>query len=115
MRSSCTLALLLCLAAAGVRAQQSDEGQTTLTVRSTLVEVPILVKTNGGEVVFELVSDDFLLTDNGVPQHLTLDQDTDSQPMASALVVETGGAGAQHLIDYRQLGALQVNYFAGLK
>jgi hypothetical protein len=106
MRSVCMLSLLLCLAAAGVRAQQSDKGQPTLTVRSTLVEVPILVKTKGGEVVFELMADDFLLTDNGVPQHLTLEQDTDSQPLALEIVVETGGAGARHLIDYRQLDSI---------
>ena len=106
MRSTCALSLLLCLTAVGLSAQQSDEGQPTLTVRSTLVEVPILLKTKGGEVVFGLTSDDFLLTDNGVPQHLTLDQDTDSQPLALAIVVETGGAGARHLIDYRQLESI---------
>ena len=106
MRSTCALSLLLCLTAVGLSAQQSDEGQPTLTVRSTLVEVPILLKTKGGEVVFGLTSDDFLLTDNGVPQHLTLDQETDSQPLALAIVVETGGAGARHLIDYRQLESI---------
>jgi VWFA-related protein len=106
MRSTCALSLLLCLTAVGLSAQQSDEGQPTLTVRSTLVEVPILLKTKGGEVVFGLTSDDFLLTDNGVPQHLTLDQETDSQPLALAIVVETGGAGARHLIDYRQLDSI---------
>jgi hypothetical protein len=90
----------------GLRAQQGDNGQPTLTVRSTLVEVPILVKTKGGNRVFELMADDFLLTDNGVPQHLTLDQDADSQPLALAIVVETGGAGARHLIDYRQLDSI---------
>jgi VWFA-related protein len=52
------------------------------------------------------MADDFLLTDDGVPQHLTLDQDTDSQPLALAIVVETGSAGARHLIDYRQLDAI---------
>jgi VWFA-related protein len=106
MKSACSLSLLLCLAVVGVGAQQSDKGQPTLTVSSTLVQVPILVKTKGGEVVFELMADDFLLTDNGVPQHLTLDQDTDSQPLALAIVVETGGAGARHLIDYRQLDSI---------
>jgi VWFA-related protein len=106
MRSACALSLLLCLAAVDVRTQQSDKGQPTLTVRSALIEVPILVRTKGGEVVFELKADDFLLTDNGVPQHLTLDQDTDSQPLALAIVVETGGAGAGHLIDYRQLDSV---------
>jgi len=100
------LFLLLCLAAVVVNAQQSDNGQPTLTVRSTLVEVPILLKAKGGEVVFGLTADDFLVTDNGVPQHLNLDQDTDSRPLALAIVVETGGAGARHLSDYRQLDSI---------
>ena len=106
MRCACSLFFLLCLAAVGVSAQQSDEGQPTLTVRSTLVEVPVLLKAKGGEVVFGLTADDFLVTDNGVPQRLTLDQDTDSQPLALAIVVETGGAGARHLTDYRQLDSM---------
>jgi len=106
MTTACPLFLLLCLAAVGVSAQQSDKGQSTLTVRSTLVEVPVLLKAKGGEVIFGLTADDFLVTDNGVPQHLTLDQDTDSQPLALAIVVETGGAGARHLTDYRQLDSI---------
>jgi VWFA-related protein len=108
MRFACKLSplLLVCLAAVGVGVQQSDEGQPALTVRSSLVEVPILLKTKGGEVVFGLTADDFLVTDNGVPQHVTLDQDTDSQPLALAIVVETGGAGARHLTDYRQLDSI---------
>ena len=106
MRSACIFSVLFCLAAVGVPAQQSDTGQTVLTVRSTLVEVPVLVKTKGRQVVFKLTVDDFLLTDDGVPQDLTLDQDTDSQPLALAIVVETGGAGAGHLTDYGQLDAI---------
>jgi VWFA-related protein len=66
----------------------------------------VLVKTKGGQVIFSLTADDFHLTDDGVPQDLILDQDTDSQPLALAIVVETGGAGARHLIDYRQLDAI---------
>jgi VWFA-related protein len=106
MRKKCTFSLLLCLAASRVRAQQSEPAQPSLTVRSTLVESPVLVKTKAGQVVFKLTVDDFLLTDDGVPQHLTLDQDTDSQPLALAIVVETGGAGAGHLNDYKQLDAI---------
>src|SRR6202035_1996394 len=105
-RSAFMLFLLLCLAAVVVNAQQSDNGQPTLTVRSTLVEVTILLKAKGGEVVYGLTADDFLVTDNGVPQHLNLDQDTDSQPLALAIVVETGGDGARHLSDYRQLDSI---------
>jgi VWFA-related protein len=105
MRVACVFLVLLSFTAVG-GAQQSGKDQPTLTVNSTLVEVPILAKTKGGEVVFQLTGDDFLLTDNGVPQHLTLDPDTDSQPLALAIVVETGGAGARHLDDYRQLDSI---------
>jgi VWFA-related protein len=105
MRVACTLLVLLALIATG-SAQQSNKEEPTLTVNSTLVEVPILAKTKAGEEVFQLTADDFVVTDNGVPQHLTLDQDTDSQPLALAIVVETGGAGARHLDDYRQLDSI---------
>jgi VWFA-related protein len=106
MRSGLILPLLLSLAFAGACAQQGDTSQPTLSVRSTLVEVPALVKTKAGEIVFELTADDFILTDDGVPQHLTLDPDTDWQPLALAICVQTGGAGARHLADYRELDAI---------
>ena len=76
-------------------AQQSDTvGSTpgpTLTVRSTVVLVPALVKTKKGDVVFSLTADDFSLTDNGVAQRLTLDPDTDAEPLALAICVERRG------------------------
>jgi VWFA-related protein len=75
-------------------------------VHSTLVMVPVLVTNKAGKVVFELTADDFLVTDNGVPQKVALNPDTDSQPLALAIVVETGGAGARHLNDYRQLDSI---------
>jgi VWFA-related protein len=102
----CNLVALLCLATTAAWAQQADANQPNLTVRSTLVQVPALVTNKAGKVVFQLSAEDFFLTDNGVPQHLTLDQDTDSQPLALAIVVETGGGGARHLEDYRQLDSI---------
>jgi hypothetical protein len=114
MRVAYTLVVLLSLAAVG-RTQQSDKDEPTISVRSTLVEVPILVKTKGGEEVFQLTADDFLVTDNGIPQHLTLDQDTDSQPLALAIVVETGGSGARHLDDYRQLDSILDTLIGGVE
>ena len=59
MRWTRTLPLMLCLLTTTVYAQESPPAQATLTVRSTLVNVPALVKTSGGEVVFELTADDF--------------------------------------------------------
>ena len=77
-----------------------------LSVRSNLVLVPALVKTKSGELVFALTADDFILTDNGVPQALRLEPDTDQQPVALAIIVQTGGHGASHLGDYRDLDAV---------
>ncbi len=105
MRPACIFCLLLSFAF-GAPAQQTETGAPTLTVRSNLVLAPVLVKAKGGQVIFDLTADDFLLTDNGVSQDLTLVQGTDSQPMALAIVVETGGAGAIHLNDYRELDAI---------
>ncbi len=68
--------------------------------------VPVLATTKEGNVIFDLTADDFLLTDNGVPQDVSIEQDTDSQPLALAIVIETGGAGARHLIDYQELDSI---------
>ena len=94
--------------------QPAETAPATLTVRSTLVLAPVLVKDKGGQVVLKLTARDFDLTDNGVPQDLTLVEDTDSQPLALAIVVENGGAGARHLADYRQLDAVLMSLVGGV-
>jgi VWFA-related protein len=106
MRFICTLLLLLALTARASFAQQSEASQPSLTVRSTLVTVPVLVTTKPGKVIFELTAADFVVTDNGVPQQVSLNPDSDSQPLALAIVVETGGAGARHLGDYQRLDSV---------
>ena len=88
-----------------VSGQAPQTAAPTLTVRSTDVLAPVLVKSKRGEVLLKLTAADFALVDNGVPQDVTLVQDTDSQPLALAIVVETGGAGTGHLADYRQIDA----------
>jgi VWFA-related protein len=105
MRPLNVIAFLLCLSLACV-AQETKTGPPTLTVHSNLVMVPVFVTTKDGNVVFELKADDFIVTDNGVPQSASLEQDTDSQPLALAIVVETGGAGARHLKDYQELDSI---------
>ena len=69
----------------------------TLTTTSSLVRVPTMVRTKSGDPVFTLKASDFVVTDDGVPQTITVDEDTGSQPLALVVVVETGGAGARHL------------------
>lgn len=79
---------------------------STINVRSTLVLVPALVKTKSGALVYTLTAKDFTLTDNGVEQKLTLEDDAGGQPLALLVVVETGGAGGRQLDTYRTLPAM---------
>jgi VWFA-related protein len=102
--------LLVYFAAAGAPAFPQAPAPPTQTgtvfrAGTTLVLVPALVRTKSGEPVFTLTADDFLLTDDDAPQKLSLEQDTDSEPLALVVAVEIGGAGARHLDDYRNLGS----------
>ena len=109
MASAISSMVLLSGVAAGAQSgEPSSAGSQipAITVRSNLVLVPALVKTKSGELVFSLTADDFILTDNGVPQSLRLEPDTDAQPLALAVIVQTGGRGASHLGDYRDLDAV---------
>ncbi|CAN5686903.1 hypothetical protein BH10ACI4_BH10ACI4_16630 [soil metagenome] len=91
-------------AAAPVAGQDSQI--TTLTSRTTLVLVPTMVTTKSGEPVFTLQAKDFLVTDDGIEQAVTLEEDTGGQPLALVIVVETGSSGAQQLSKYRGLGTM---------
>ncbi|HTC75197.1 MAG TPA: VWA domain-containing protein [Edaphobacter sp.] len=66
-----------------------------LSTRSTLVLAPALVRNKAGDLVFTLTANDFILTDDGVPQKLTLEQDTGGEPLALVVVIEIGGADAR--------------------
>jgi len=74
-------------------ARKSDASK--LSEQTSLVVVPALVRKKAGELVFTLKAEDFVLTDDGVPQNLTLEQDTGGEPLALVVVVETGAAGAR--------------------
>jgi VWFA-related protein len=108
MRRPVAIACLGICLATGLSAteQSSDPANQAISVRSSLVLVPALVKTKSGEIVFSLTAQDFLLTDNGILQTPQLEQHIDSQPLALAVIVQTGGTGAAHLDDYRGLDAV---------
>src|SRR5579871_209989 len=76
----------------------------TLTSRSNLVLVPVLVKSKAARIVFSLTADDFILTDNGIPQPVRIEEGALGQPLALVVIVEIGGEGTTHLRDYRTLG-----------
>ena len=82
----------LCIAQT-TAAQTSTPAQTpTLSTNSTLVVVPALVRNKAGNLVFTLKANDFTLTDDGVPQKLTLDRNAGSQPLALVVLIEAGAA-----------------------
>src|ERR1035437_6500569 len=78
----------------------------TLKANSTLVLVPALVRNKSGDLVFSLNADDFALTDDGVPQKLTLEQDTGHEPLALVIDIEGGGAGVRQLAKYTALASM---------
>jgi VWFA-related protein len=86
--------------------ESPDSQVPTLTARSNLVLVPALVKTKAAKVVLSLTAEDFTLTDNGVPQAVRIEEGALGQPLALAVIVQTGGQGASHLRDYHDLGAI---------
>ncbi|HEY1732170.1 MAG TPA: VWA domain-containing protein [Terriglobales bacterium] len=76
--------------------------QTTLHTTTTLVVVPTLVETPSKELVFSLKADDFVLTDNGVPQKVTL-EDESSRPLSLVVLMQTGGAARGQFPSYDNL------------
>ena len=76
--------------------------QTTLHTSTTLVVVPTLVQTAGKEPVFSLTAGDFLLTDNGVPQKVTLEEET-KRPLSLVVLMQTGGIARGQFASYAGL------------
>ncbi|MHB1935323.1 MAG: VWA domain-containing protein [Acidobacteriaceae bacterium] len=74
-----------------------------IRTQADLVMVPTLVKTNAGELVYTLTSQDFSISDNGIEQRVTLTDGASQQPLALVVVVQTGGTGAQQLPNLRHL------------
>ena len=70
------------------------------TTQTTTVLVPALIRNKSGALVYTLNAGDFTLTDNGIPQQLTLDPESGNQPLALVVVLEVGGAGARAFQNY---------------
>ncbi|HTX74894.1 MAG TPA: VWA domain-containing protein [Terracidiphilus sp.] len=97
---------VLAVAGGSLLAQQAaaphEEGPE-FTTQTTNVIVPALVRDATGKLVYTLQADDFRLTDDGVPQTLTLLHETGSEPLALVIVIEVGGAGGRQFQNYDRL------------
>jgi VWFA-related protein len=98
--------ILLCCSMAQAQSTAATN-KPALHTESAVVLVPALVRDASGKPVYMLKAGDFRVTDDGVEQQLTLDENTSGEPLALTVVVQTGGAGARKLAAYRGLaGAL---------
>jgi VWFA-related protein len=102
IRTALPLFALLLLGPLAAHAQDAaaplstqDSSTPTLSTRSTLVVVPALVRDKSNQLVYTLKAEDFTLTDDGVPQKIKLEEDTDGEPLALVVAIEDGN-GAAH-------------------
>jgi VWFA-related protein len=117
-RLAIALSCLWATATAVVNAQTPEATgaeTTTLSTRSTLVLVPALVRDKSGKLVYTLGVNDFSLTDDGVPQRLTLEHDTEVEPLALVVAIEGGGAGVRELDKYRALAPMLESVIGGVE
>lgn len=61
---------------------------TTLRLSSSLVFVPVQVETRKGDILYDLKPEQFVVTDNGVPQTIRIDEDADSLGLSLVVVVQ---------------------------
>jgi VWFA-related protein len=85
---------------------------TTLRTGTSLVVVPALVQTSARELVFSLIAADFVLTDNGVPQRVTLEEDT-ARPLSLVVLMQTGGAAQSQFKNYANLETMLAAVLGG--
>jgi len=100
LTAALALAFVICTTAlAQTPPAPSATPTPTISSQSTLVLVPALVREKkSGQLVFTLHAEDFVLTDDGIPQKLHLEEDTGSEPLALVVDIEGGGAGAAELL-----------------
>jgi VWFA-related protein len=86
--------------------------QTTLHTTTTLVVVPTLVQTSDKGSVFSLAAEDFVLTDNGVPQKVTLEEET-KRPLSLVVLMQTGGVAREQFASYANLETMLATMLGG--
>jgi VWFA-related protein len=86
--------------------------QTTLHTTTTLVVVPTLVQTPDKDLVYSLRAEDFVLTDNGVPQKVTLEEEA-QRPLSLVVLMQTGGDARGQFPSYAHLDTMIAELLGG--
>ena len=103
------LALALALAfASAAQSQDTPAPDSPLTIHSTanIVFIPTQVQTKKGEMIYGLTKDQFIVEDNGVPQTIKLDEDTDALGLSLVVVIQCSRDAIRQFDNMRGLNAM---------
>jgi VWFA-related protein len=101
MRALFLSTLLIPIVAASTALAQ--ETPYTLKTQSNIVLVPTTVETKHGDILYELKPEQFVVEDNGVPQTIHLDQDTDALGLSLVVVVQCSRSAIMEFAKLRGL------------
>lgn len=78
----------------------------TLRTESNVVLMPTQVQLKNGEILYGLKPEQFLVEDNGVPQQVRVDEDTDSLGLSLAVVVQCSRSAGNEYAKFQGLGTM---------
>lgn len=102
-RIACVGVLAILLLA--VTPRQVESQVPAITATTDLVIVPTLVQEPSGALVHTLHASDFVVTDNGVPQTVHL-EDVERQPLSIVVLLQTGASASREFPYYKKLGTM---------
>ena len=105
------ICLLVLLLVSGAVAQHDPN----LRVQSNVVLVPTLVKDAEGHVVYGLLQNDFIISDDGVEQAVHLDEPAESEPASVVVAVQTGRRAWREYSRMRGIGPMLTPVFDQLR
>src|ERR1700730_17800870 len=106
MRILLSVLLLLCTAAEAQNPPATGDQSYTLRTQSNIVLVPTTVQTKHGDILYALKQDQFVVEDNGVPQTIHLDEDTDSLGLSLVVVVQCSRSAGYEFPKLNGLGTM---------
>ena len=86
--------------------------QTTLHTTTTLVVVPTRVQTADKGQAYSLTASDFVVTDNGIAQKVTLEEET-KRPLSLIVLIQTGGIARGQFPSYGHLETMLSSLLGG--
>src|ERR1700722_1237791 len=84
----------------------NNDQSYTLKTQSNIVLVPTTVQSKHGEILYGLKQDQFVVEDNGVPQTIHLDEDTDSYGLSLVVVVQCSRSAGYEFPKLNGLGVM---------